>query len=298
MSPSISKQRLLRPIVPGAARRRLRQLERSVRIAALARRAGRVEPTPVPLDTRTLDRLDAAFVPRASQPLPRVDAGPFPEEDALLAWWPSVRGVVQALAGHNRPDDKYFQWSRLADRIAHGEELSKDLFVAWLASTHAPSRILEIGGRTGRSLSILAFAHADPRSFSAVVVDPFVEMGSPAVLRRNVDRVGGDGSRVVTLVGRSAELVPALGQARPGLRFDYVLVDGSHEREDARHDLDLIEPLVAPGGYVVFDDIGPETYGLLGVWEDWLAATSDSFVSRIYSRAASFAVARKAAAGA
>ena len=83
--------------------------------------------------------------------------------------------------------------------------------------------------------------------------------------------------------------------ADSGKRFDYVLVDGSHDASDALADLRLVEGLVAPGGYVVFDDIGPETYGLQGVWDEWLRGTDGVFSSRLYLRPAAFAVARREA---
>jgi predicted O-methyltransferase YrrM len=205
---------------------------------------------------------------------------------------------VKLLEPHNRPDDKYFQWSRLESQIRDGRvHISKDLFAVWLASHHAPRRMLEIGTRTGRSLALTLFAHADPDAVATVAIDPFVEMGSPRVVRRNLERLGLDASRVVVLVGLSDELVPELSRRQPAPSFDYVLVDGSHDEADALADLRLVEPLVAPGGYVLFDDIGADTYGLLPVWEEWLAGTHGAFTSRVYTEPAGFAAARREPTG-
>jgi predicted O-methyltransferase YrrM len=250
--------------------------------------------TPVPFDAQTSAALTAALAPVAPGAVPRAVSPSFPEESDLLACWSTVRGVVKLLEPHNRPDDKYFRSVRLEAQLREGRvRISKDLFAVWLASHHAPRRILEIGARTGRSLALTLFAHADPGGASTVVVDAFVEMGSPALLHRNLERLKLDSSRVVVLVGRSDALVPELLRQEPKPAFDYVLVDGSHDAADALADLQLVESLVAPGGYVLFDDIGTDTYGLLPVWEEWLDATQGAFASRVYNEPAAFAVARR-----
>lgn len=57
--------------------------------------------------------------------------------------------------------------------------------------------------------------------------------------------------------------------------FDLILVDGDHSEEGARQDLYDVVGLLAPGGYVVFDDVAPDFFHpyLLGVWEDFCRET-------------------------
>lgn len=43
--------------------------------------------------------------------------------------------------------------------------------------------------------------------------------------------------------------------------FDAVFIDGCHERECAAHDFNMIEPLVKPGGVVIFHDAGQNQQG-------------------------------------
>jgi predicted O-methyltransferase YrrM len=56
-------------------------------------------------------------------------------------------------------------------------------------------------------------------------------------------------------------------------QYDLILVDGDHTEEGAAQDLHDIVPLLAPGGYVVFDDIAPDFFHpyLLDVWNKFLS---------------------------
>ena len=55
--------------------------------------------------------------------------------------------------------------------------------------------------------------------------------------------------------------VPALAAAMPEVRYEYILVDGSHKAEDAQTVSISEIPLLAPGGIIVFDDAGPTEDG-------------------------------------
>ena len=77
--------------------------------------------------------------------------------------------------------------------------------------------------------------------------------------------------------GDSRQSVPAFKQERPDARFDYILVDGGHEPEVARADLQNVAGLVDRGGILIFDDIGPESYQLIDVWREFQAAHRQQF---------------------
>ena len=53
--------------------------------------------------------------------------------------------------------------------------------------------------------------------------------------------------------------------------FDVVLVDGDHSYYGALDDLRNAWPLVSPGGYLVFDDVGNQMHpGLVRCFTDFL----------------------------
>ena len=129
------------------------------------------------------------------------------------------------------------------------------------------------------------------------MVDPFIEEGSPKIVRSNLKHLKIPTENVHSFVGYSEDVIPNLQTEFPELQFDYVMVDGSHERDTARHDLGMITSLVAQGGYVVFDDIGLHDelggYGLIDVWHDWIAENRSKFEYHEYMMPWGFAVARR-----
>ncbi len=122
-------------------------------------------------------------------------------------------------------------------------------------------RILEIGSWEGRSA--LFFLNYLPKSH-IVCIDPFAGNAEhhqdeyfaklvPATedrFDRNVVEPFGD--RVEKIKGASGAVVPQL--AIDARQFDIVYIDGSHFAADVYADAALIWPLVAPGGFVIFDD--------------------------------------------
>jgi predicted O-methyltransferase YrrM len=277
-------------VLPLWLRRELRRGLTRAQTRRGVREAGPVVPTAVPLPPNLVAAIEASSAALAGNPSGHAA---FADSEELLAYWDRLLDVVRALRPLNRPDDKYFDTDRLEQRRNAGETHLKDLFAMWLAATVGPASILEIGCRTGRSIALQLSSHRSPGQCLVVLVDPFVEMGSPNVVRANLKRLGLPTRSVFPLVGTSETLVPAVAQALPELRFDYVLVDGSHVAADALADLRGVTELVAPGGYVLFDDIGPETYRLLPTWETWSEPLRDRFDFRVYDAPQAFAVARR-----
>ncbi|HEY0708741.1 MAG TPA: class I SAM-dependent methyltransferase, partial [Polyangia bacterium] len=98
-------------------------------------------------------------------------------------------------------------------------------------------------------------------------------------------------------------LLPALKDALKGMRFDYILVDGSHEKEIARSDLQIALELLSPNGWLVFDDTGPDDDGgpgcdLLSVWSGVMEGHPGAFEKKHYDVAYGFAAARGTATSA
>ena len=59
--------------------------------------------------------------------------------------------------------------------------------------------------------------------------------------------------------------------------MDYILVDGAHEKDVARQDLENVIPSLSKAGLLFFDDIAPDGCALIDVWEDFKKAHKDEF---------------------
>lgn len=120
------------------------------------------------------------------------------------------------------------------------------------------ARLLEIGAFEGLSACYALWRLPDARitcvDTFAGSVEYVVEEVDLATLedvfRANVALV--DASRVETLVGDSRQVLVDL--VREGRRFDLAFVDGSHLALDVLADAALSWQLLAPGGFLVFDD--------------------------------------------
>lgn len=136
----------------------------------------------------------------------------------------------------------------------------------------APKRILEIGTRTGISLCQLLEAHSQRETIEKVVcVDPFDQWTGPNIVRANLKHIGlPHDPDVVQILAMKSEDYFARRDYEGG-RFDYILVDGDHERGAARVDLDAAHRLLERGGIIVFDDVSPNPgeCGLIEVWNAW-----------------------------
>jgi predicted O-methyltransferase YrrM len=127
--------------------------------------------------------------------------------------------------------------------------------------------VLEIGAQHGASTVALAREATRVHSVDWHRGDPEAGEGDTLLdFWRNL-HVYGVRDRVVAHVGDAAVVLPAL---RPR-SFDGVFLDGCHREEAVRRDIELLEPLVAPGGWIAFHD-----YGRFGV-----APAVDAFLARL-----------------
>lgn len=185
-----------------------------------------------------------------------------------------VLNNVRILAPHNRKDPYYTELLRLADQPYFFETYQ---VIVWAGLHLQPKRILEIGTRNGGSLVQLLSAYHRFDGVSAVCFDLWREIGSPRAVRANLQRLAIPDHLVEFVSGDSTQTVPAWRQRHPQARFDYVLVDGGHDVQTASRDLQNVAGLVAPGGILIFDDIGPESYRLLPVWREFQAQHGADF---------------------
>jgi len=282
-------------LVPGTIRSQLRPLLKQVMSQK------RVPHTTFPLSGELREVISASV---ASSRAP-VDherwSGDFPEPEELERYWGLFERVIRLLE-HSSLLEKDFVWHHYEHKRTRGLlKISKDLFGMWAAMHQQPRTVLEIGCRYGRSLVTHLFAHPHPQQCTALLIDPFTEGGSPRSIRAKLMKLVLPTERVHFLVGYSHEVLPKVTEVFPELRFDYVLVDGSHRMEDALNDLRLVRPIVAPGGYVVVDDIGTYGpgvgYGCQEAWNAWKAECeaqeAGSFQFLEYDAPWGFAVAKR-----
>jgi predicted O-methyltransferase YrrM len=235
---------------------------------------------------------NAQFIPHVV-----VDAqDDIPSPQTLKLYWGVLERVTRILGPHNIDDDRYYNWENFIKAFENGLVISKDLFGIWAAIHKRPRLILEIGTRTGKSLCNLMFAHGGAGLATMVLVDPFPEpsrLGSPDVVKRNLKHARIPTDNIYFLVGYSQKILPLFFNEFPDLKFDYVLVDGSHEKMEALEDLRIVSDHVAVGGYLVFDDLTATNLELNYSWNTWKNEHLNEFVFCEYSENYGFGVARK-----
>ena len=217
----------------------------------------------------------------------------FPELEELRLFWGVYKNITRMFKKGNR-FDLYYDWEHIYSCILKEDRVVvKDLFEMWYVQHFQPKRILEIGSRTGRSLVSKMLFHYDIDNTLIFAIDPFVEQGSPARLKRNLKSLGASLRGLVVFVGYSDMIIPEIRRVCPELYFDFILVDGSHRPEEAYNDLCLCTGLLESSGVMCFDDLGPGDHELLPVWEQWKSKYGKSFTTKEYYKPYGFGVAQK-----
>jgi predicted O-methyltransferase YrrM len=187
---------------------------------------------------------------------------------------PIVMNNVRILAPHNKRDYYYREIVELADKPYFFETYH---VIVWAGMRLRPKNILEIGTRNGGSLVQLLSMYHRFDGVRVVGFDVWQELGGPRAVRRNLRRMNIPSEIVTFISGDSRETLPAFKASRPQASFDYILVDGGHTEEIAYTDLENVASLAAPGCILIFDDIGPESYRLIGVWRRFQTSHPDEY---------------------
>ncbi len=215
------------------------------------------------------------------------------------------------------PNDEYWRnLSNESILSRNGMFLESNMVESWVGATRKPKRILEIGTRTGGSLIALlcVYSKSDYENISEVLsfdmwreyvsttplstllskmmgkkrniniserftkwVGNYVEKASTGKVRKNLAAFNISTEKIQFISGDSTVKVPEYFAQHPGKKFDYILVDGGHDEKTAMTDLDNVVGHVDKGGIILFDDIMPESYNLIGVWNKFKEKNKESF---------------------
>ena len=215
------------------------------------------------------------------------------------------------------PNDNYWQFiTDEASLTRNGVFFETNMLSSWIGETRKPGRILEIGTRTGGSLiallcnysktdfdnteEILSFdmwrEYVSTTPFSAFLskllgkkrniniserftkwVGNYVEKASTDKVRKNLAAFNIPAEKIKFISGDSTVKVPEYFAKNPDKKFDYILVDGGHDEITATKDLDNVVEHINKGGSILFDDIMPESYNLIGVWNKFKEKHKDEF---------------------
>jgi len=165
------------------------------------------------------------------------------------------------------PGDSYFE-NYLWHYKKRGDNFVDYYHFLWILGSHLqPDNIMEIGCRTGISICQLLSSMMDYKDKRVVLFDVFNDgFISPEIVKMNLSYLNIPVNIVEFVMGDSAKTVPAYKQEK---LFDYILVDGNHERGAARQDLENVIKMFAPGGILIFDDIAEDGCNLKDVWESF-----------------------------
>ena len=145
-------------------------------------------------------------------------------------------------------------------RAADGEEvplhshiplLECQIIQAWLRE-YQPQRLLEIGMAYAISTLAICEAIAWHRVRYYHVIDPFQRSAWRSIGLLNLEEAG-YANAITWHEATSEEALPKLLHAE--MRFDFALIDGSHEEVDVLRDARDVHALLEENGVVVFDDI-------------------------------------------
>jgi len=178
------------------------------------------------------------------------------------------------------PQDTY-----IANYLWHLEKEKENFFdiyclAFWWGSYFRPKRIMEIGSRTGLSLVQLLSAYpAHPKDMRVVLFDRWDDgLSCPELIKKHLDYLGIPMDSIEFYTGDSKETVPEFKKYNPNEKFDWVLVDGSHEYDWVKNDLQNVVDIIAKSGVIVADDLSGEAGpGVAKAWDEFKEKYFDEF---------------------
>jgi len=204
----------------------------------------------------------------------------------------SIFNVLRILQKYN-PQDKYYDAYKWHYN-KRGPSFVDLYHVAWwLGSTYQPKRILEIGCRTGVSLcQLLSSYHTYDGIEEITLCDIFAEQGSPDQVLSNLEALNIPvRDKVEFRVGSSLDEMPKL--IAEGKLYDYLVVDGCHDKNFATADLENAVKLCDKGGVILMDDLSSDGCSLQDVWDDFKSRHASEFEFQEDNNGKGIGIARK-----
>jgi predicted O-methyltransferase YrrM len=211
---------------------------------------------------------------------------------------PEVIKLLEKLFQNNKHD---YYWKELLELSKADDFFEPCLLQYYIGKTYKPAKILEIGTRTGGSLIALlasydSYKNVEVYSFDlwkeniqatwfskipvvrSIIKSSFINLYlSLKVIKENLALFSIPSQIITFISGDSKQTVPEFFKNNKELLFDYILVDGAHDPDTAYIDLENIGNHLAKNGFILFDDINPSEYNLLGVWEKFKNNHSNEF---------------------
>jgi predicted O-methyltransferase YrrM len=202
----------------------------------------------------------------------------------------------EILSNHDK-NDKF--WQIIPERAKDGYVFELGMVINWIGFKYKPKKILEIGTRTGGSLIHLLSSYDIYNDLEIYCFDywqyPPDESAIPCIYRfvpssikkmifkkyymkkieKNLNLFKIPIKNIYFISGDSKSTVPNFFKNNPKKQFDYILVDGGHDKLTASTDLENVVGHVASGGVILFDDL--ERENLLNVWNQFKEKHSDEF---------------------
>jgi predicted O-methyltransferase YrrM len=179
------------------------------------------------------------------------------------------RRLAWALRGAERPTQRV---PRLFPIEGHTLKAQAE-FLAQVVSGHpSVTRIVEIGFNAGHSSSVFLSARPNVQVLSF----DLGEHGYVDLAKELIDRQYPGRHRLVK--GDSRTSVPAYADAHPGETFDLIYIDGGHDYEVARADLEHCRRFSRPGSILVVDDLEPDHPWGSGPARAWRHAAASGLI--------------------
>jgi predicted O-methyltransferase YrrM len=187
----------------------------------------------------------------------------------------SVFNVLRTLKKYN-PDDEYYEAYKWHYDKNGMNFMDTYYMMQWIGANIQPQRILEVGSRTGISICQLLSSYIDYSKIERVVlVDIFAERGDSGRIKDNLQLLNIPTEKLSIREQSSLDALPVMIESK--ITYDYILVDGCHDKPVATEDLNNAVQLIEPGGYILFDDLTPDGCSLQDVWDEFKYAYGEKF---------------------
>jgi len=168
---------------------------------------------------------------------------------------------ILSLISFNREDYYFSSWN---EGVINEDWFHSYFLILNLGLQVRPINVLEIGTRNGLSLVMLLSGYCHFKGVKVVCVDTWEEFSCPSRVIDNLRFMSIPEEIVDFKIGKSRDILPDMSMNGYNDLFDYILVDGSHEANEAYGDLLYAHKFLRSRGYLLFDDI--ERLELYDIW--------------------------------